>query len=526
MFRLLIDTCVWIDVAKDAKQEHLLTATVEMVRRGRLSLIVPRIVLDELQRNRERIARDSAKSIASHIRVVRAAIERFADNEKRKQALVSELDQFATVIPAGSTADTTIGRIEKLLLASEIREASHAVLVAAAHRALEKRAPFHRDKNSMADAVLIEIYADCLRNEHAPTVQFAFVTHNTADFSREQGNDKEPHPDLAAIFTTGSSRFFTNLREALQAIDVSIVSAVRADEPTVGDLIRRHLKERPSRPFGPSHESTLKKLLRSPIAEKFASGLRVGDVLEHCRMRIRAGISPTTVRLDLLYLGGALRRAKNDWHINVSTDPVDEARSISLKQYGNTKEERSRRPTADEYKKLIKFFEQQNKSKRTTIDMTEVMEFAVYSARRRSEICELLWADVDWNARTCVVRNMAAPRHDLRRDHVFPLLGKAWEIVERRAKSKTGERIFPYDSKSIGKRFIDAKHRLRIRGLVFDDLRKEAATRLLEDGVPVHEVVRLTGHKHVDPLMRRYEQIRGTNPVARADDTSAVDGPH
>ena len=47
MFRMLIDTCVWLDLAKDQKQAPVLGVLEEMVRLGMVMLIVPRVVLDE-----------------------------------------------------------------------------------------------------------------------------------------------------------------------------------------------------------------------------------------------------------------------------------------------------------------------------------------------------------------------------------------------------------------------------------------------------------------------------------------------
>jgi hypothetical protein len=57
---MLIDTCVWLDLAKNPKQIPALGVLEELARLGMISIIVPRLVLDEFQRNRERIAKESA----------------------------------------------------------------------------------------------------------------------------------------------------------------------------------------------------------------------------------------------------------------------------------------------------------------------------------------------------------------------------------------------------------------------------------------------------------------------------------
>ncbi len=62
MFKLLVDTCVWLDVAKDPKQTPILAVVEDLVRAGSMCLLVPTVVLEEFRRNRDRIAKESAKS--------------------------------------------------------------------------------------------------------------------------------------------------------------------------------------------------------------------------------------------------------------------------------------------------------------------------------------------------------------------------------------------------------------------------------------------------------------------------------
>ena len=71
---------------------------------------------------------------------------------------------------------------------------------AAMKRGLEKRAPFHLNKNSSADALIIELYASALRdNKHHGDVH-AFTTSNYSDFSVPNGDRRESHPDLVELF--------------------------------------------------------------------------------------------------------------------------------------------------------------------------------------------------------------------------------------------------------------------------------------------------------------------------------------
>jgi hypothetical protein len=44
LFKILIDTCVWLDLAKDYQQQPILTALEELIRMGDIELILPRTV--------------------------------------------------------------------------------------------------------------------------------------------------------------------------------------------------------------------------------------------------------------------------------------------------------------------------------------------------------------------------------------------------------------------------------------------------------------------------------------------------
>ena len=227
MFRMLVDTCVWLDLAKDPKQMPVLGVVEEMLKLGIVSLIVPRVVLDEFRRNRERIAKESAKSLSTHFRLVKEAVNKIGGNKRKMRVVLSHLDDVDHKIPIiGGEAVGTLDRIEKLLTASPIIETSEAARLRAAQRALEKKAPFHHCKNAMADAIIIETYADCIRDKAATGIRFAFVTHNKSDFSIEQGNHKIPHPHLTSFFSRIKSLYFINLPEALRRVEPSLVTDI------------------------------------------------------------------------------------------------------------------------------------------------------------------------------------------------------------------------------------------------------------------------------------------------------------
>jgi PIN domain len=215
VFRILIDTCVWIDLAKDYQQQAILSAIEELIRRQEVELILPRAVVEEFGRNKARIIEESRRSPSSTLKRVKEAVDKFGD-PRQKNIVLSQLNDVDHRLPAlGEAALETIDRIEKLFTRIPVSEISDSVKLRAAQRAIDKRAPFHRQRNGIDDAILIEAYADALETKKPAGMRFAFVTHNTKDFSQPDANDKLPHSDLTVLFSRQRSFYFTSLGEAL-----------------------------------------------------------------------------------------------------------------------------------------------------------------------------------------------------------------------------------------------------------------------------------------------------------------------
>ena len=235
MFNILIDTSVWLDLAADPKQTPLLDALVSLMADGRINLLVPRIVVTEFQKNRNRVAKSSAKSLASHFDQVKDAIRRAESDNKQKNKILGYLSDMNHRIPVlGGAAEGALARIEAILSNAAIIETGNEPKIRAADRALNRKAPFHHEgKNSMADAVLIETYFECVRTVGGPGHRFAFVTHNKQDFSLVNGNQKLPHPDFAGSFSKIKSMYFINLAECLRRIDPLTVTYAMLEQEWV-----------------------------------------------------------------------------------------------------------------------------------------------------------------------------------------------------------------------------------------------------------------------------------------------------
>ena len=210
---ILVDTCVWLDVAKDYRQRATIAALQQMVESDAVELIVPRQVVEEFARNKERVFAEAGRSLSSTIRRVKDALTALGGEDRK--ATLSQLDdadhQIATL---GSAVNDSIGKVEALFASAKIIETSDTAKLLAAERALNKRAPFHKTKNSMGDAILVELYAEALARRH-DSEALAFVTHNKQDFSDMGVDERRPHPDLAGMFDGTGSIHALNLAELL-----------------------------------------------------------------------------------------------------------------------------------------------------------------------------------------------------------------------------------------------------------------------------------------------------------------------
>ncbi len=214
MLKLLVDTCVWLDMAKDYRHQPTLAALEQLIEAKKVSLILPKQSVDEFARNKDRIIKESGKSLSSTFKRVKEAVKQFGYEEGRDRAIaiLDDVDHRITIL--GEAAHESVQRIEKLFAGVTTIEASDGVKLRAAQRALDRRAPFHKDKNSIGDAILIEAFVDAASVGSAHD-HYAFVTHNKHDFSNMGIDERQPHPDLAELFFSNNSSYSLALGDVL-----------------------------------------------------------------------------------------------------------------------------------------------------------------------------------------------------------------------------------------------------------------------------------------------------------------------
>jgi integrase len=221
--------------------------------------------------------------------------------------------------------------------------------------------------------------------------------------------------------------------------------------------------------------------------------------------------------MDIGYLRTILVHAAAVHGLEVPTEQVMLAR-VALRRLGIVGKggERDRRPNQDELERIIKYYDD---NPRQTIPVGRLVKFAVATAMRQDEICSLLWVDVDWATCLALVRNRKDPRRKSGNHQKVPLLAATGYdaialLKEQQALSLGGDRVFPYNGRSLGTAFRRACRDLKIEDLHFHDLRHEATSRLFEAGFDIPEVSLVTGHKDWK-MLRRYLNLRPHQLVGR-----------
>lgn len=229
MFRILIDTCVWLDLAKDQREAPVIGALEALMDAGEVELIVPQVVVDEFRRNRDRVIADARRSLQSHFRLVREAVSRFADAE-HKAATLKGLDEVDhRIVTTDESVIASIDRIDGLLTRKAALPVTDAIKRRVTERALAGLAPYHRDKNSVGDAILVETFAGLVGGRSGKSTRFAFVTHNSKDFSEPNGDRRKPHPDIAGLFAPPRSTYWGSLVELLKEVDPELLEEQDAE---------------------------------------------------------------------------------------------------------------------------------------------------------------------------------------------------------------------------------------------------------------------------------------------------------
>jgi hypothetical protein len=214
---LLVDTSTWLDLAKCRDGQKTIYTIGELVGDGELRLLVPPVVVEEFARNRPRVEASITTSLADRLRSLRREVRDFGgDAHAETHDALDELAHHAPLIGAMTTRN--FDDIDALLKAGVSVQPTDAQRSKVVQRGLDKRAPLHKNKNSVADALILEGFAAAVGEADLSQHPHVFVSTNFDDFSAENGDRRRPHPDLADIFAADGSDYRLGVDGLLEAL--------------------------------------------------------------------------------------------------------------------------------------------------------------------------------------------------------------------------------------------------------------------------------------------------------------------
>ena len=304
------------------------------------------------------------------------------------------------------------------------------------------------------------------------------------------------------------SSTFTSRRDAERWAQHIEIKAERHDAgidmhpatvPSLKDLIERYRRTiLPLKRSSYQEGYILNALSRERFAEFPADQIQAHEIAKFRDRRLKE-VSASTLIRTLGVLSHVFETAKTEWGIVRLINPV----RLVRKPKSNPPRQRRLLPGEE-----IRLLAAINRSKNS--DLHDVVQFAIATAMRLSEMIHIEWSDIDLDRRLIFLRITKNGRSR----HV-PLSLLATALVEQRYELGL-PRLFPSTKGAIQQAWLRSVRRAGLINLHFHDLRHEAISRLFEAGLQVPEVALVSGHSDPRQLLR-YTHLDAHDIVSKLD---------
>ena len=236
-------------------------------------------------------------------------------------------------------------------------------------------------------------------------------------------------------------------------------------------------------------------LSRLWLGEIIVVNLTKGHLEQFCKDR-KLVVKDGTIKSELMLIKRIVKIATDKWNYGI---PFNAFYGIELP---SPHKPRNRRATQEELSILIAHA---NKQRNTYI--STIIQFAVETGMRRSEILKLKWIDVNLETRI-------ASLYDTKNgdDRHIPLTKTAVQLLSN--LTQLSDFVFPISANCLRLAWERCRKKSNIKGLRFHDLRHEAVSRFFEMGLSVPEVALISGHKDVRQLFR-YTHLKPESLIAK-----------
>lgn len=258
------------------------------------------------------------------------------------------------------------------------------------------------------------------------------------------------------------------------------------------DVIKRYMNEVTVTKRGEKHEfNRLNRLLRHPITDKYISDVTRLDLENWINERLKT-VTGESVRRELSTIRHIFKVALERWGY-IQKNP------ITGLQLPEGSKPRTQRFSSEDIEALVYVSGYENSLSTARARTCAAMLFAIETAMRAGEICNLTWENVNLEKRTVF---LPMTKNGLSR--TVPLTKNALSILERLRKEVgiVGQ-CFQISSALLDATFRKLKKMAMREYLHFHDTRREALTRLSRK-VDVMTLAKISGHKDISILQNVY----------------------
>lgn len=253
----------------------------------------------------------------------------------------------------------------------------------------------------------------------------------------------------------------------------------RSHKTTTRDLFDKYAKEVSPTKKGAKWEVVrLKKIARAAWAAKRVNEVTKKDIND---WKAEQSVSAASVRREMNLVSAVFNYAIREWSLPIKNPLQGVSRPADSRA-------RERRPSTAELGAIRSHFAEKK--------MGLLVELAIETAMRLSELCSIEWADVNLDGQYITLSDT---KNGTKRN--VPLSTRAVELLRPHVSKGP---VIGITAGSAGVFWREAMKVLKIEDLHFHDLRHEATTRLSTKLVNVLELAAVTGHKSLKHLQRYY----------------------
>ena len=212
---LFIDTCVWIKLLQEMKNEEIFQNLHKLTTEGTIRIIVSEQLLLEYERNKQRVAQSRIESLKSSIKKIRWFGNILDENQYKNLNIC--LDSYEENLGKISADYDKLSNLCDEIFNSEntIRlKTTDEILLKAANRAVNKQWPFMKNKNSIGDAIHYETVISFKESKQEDKLYF--ITDNFHDFSGKKAEN--PHPDIKDSFDQLNIDYILNFPKLIEEL--------------------------------------------------------------------------------------------------------------------------------------------------------------------------------------------------------------------------------------------------------------------------------------------------------------------